>query len=80
MCMQAGYLTVQSFILHPKKVLVNIKGLAEAKVDKMVDVARRMFAGATWQTAAALGVQVSRGSAVSHEHCTRVPSKLSQQH
>ena len=39
---EAGFYTVKSIVMIPKKVLYAVKGLSEAKVDKMVDAASKM--------------------------------------
>jgi len=36
---EAGYHTIEAVAFTPKKVLVNVKGLSEAKVDKIIDAA-----------------------------------------
>ena len=38
----AGYFTVGSALQAPKRELVSVKGLSEAKVDKILDVARKL--------------------------------------
>ena len=38
----AGYHTVRSLLMSPKKHLWNIKGLSEAKVEKMLEAARKL--------------------------------------
>lgn len=49
-------------------MLINIKGLSEIKVDKMVEAARKLFAGATWRSASVLSVQV-RGQCMGLTAC-----------
>ena len=39
---EAGYCTVKSLLMVPKKELWAIKGLSEAKVDKVLDAARKL--------------------------------------
>ncbi len=36
---EAGYHTVEAIAFTPKKALINVKGLSEAKVDKILDAA-----------------------------------------
>jgi DNA repair protein RAD51 len=36
---EAGYKTVESIAFTPKKTLICVKGLSEAKVDKIIDAA-----------------------------------------
>ena len=38
----AGYFTIGSVLQAPKRDLVNVKGLSEAKVDKILDVGRKL--------------------------------------
>ncbi|KAL6748724.1 Rad51-like protein [Haematococcus lacustris] len=56
----ANFFTIQSFIMHPKKVLVNIKGLSDAKVDKMVEAAKKLCPAASWRTGAAVAAERAR--------------------
>ena len=35
----AGFRTVESIAFTPKKTLINIKGLAESKIDKIIEAA-----------------------------------------
>ena len=39
---EAGYHTAKSIVMIPKKALYSVKGLSEAKVDKMVDAASKI--------------------------------------
>jgi meiotic recombination protein DMC1 len=39
----AGCYTVESLIMRTKKSLCNIKGLSEAKVDKILDAANKIY-------------------------------------
>jgi DNA repair protein RAD51 len=36
---EAGYHTVEAVAFTPKKMLINVKGLSEAKVDKIIEAA-----------------------------------------
>lgn len=38
----AGFHTVESVAFNPKKTLVNVKGLSEAKVDKIMEAAQKI--------------------------------------
>ena len=38
----AGFFTIGSVLQAPKRDLVNVKGLSEAKVDKILDVGRKL--------------------------------------
>ena len=39
---EAGFHTVKALVMIPKKILCDVKGLSEAKVDKMVDAAQKI--------------------------------------
>ena len=39
---EAGYKTVEAVAFTPKKTLINVKGLSEAKVDKIIDAANSL--------------------------------------
>ena len=39
---EAGYHTVEAVAFTPKKMLINVKGLSEAKVDKIVEAAHKI--------------------------------------
>ena len=38
----AGYTTVESVCFVPKKALVNVKGLSEAKLEKILEAAAKL--------------------------------------
>lgn len=46
----AGFHTAQSLIMYPKKVWTEVKGLSEAKVEKMLEAAFKVVPGAGWIT------------------------------
>ena len=39
---EAGFHTVEAVAFTPKKALINVKGLSEAKVDKIVEAAQKI--------------------------------------
>ena len=39
---EAGYKTVESIAFTPKKTLINVKGLSEAKVDKIIEASHQL--------------------------------------
>ena len=39
---EAGYHTVEAIAFTPKRALINVKGLSEAKVDKIVEAAQKI--------------------------------------
>jgi len=39
---EAGFRTVESIAFTPKKTLVNVKGLSEAKIDKILEAAHAL--------------------------------------
>ncbi|GIL69835.1 hypothetical protein Vretimale_10120 [Volvox reticuliferus] len=47
---EGGVHTAQALLMVPKRHLAEIKGLSEAKVDKMVELARRLVPAAGWRT------------------------------
>ena len=38
----AGYRTVESVAFTPKKTLINVKGLSEGKIDKIIEAAHQL--------------------------------------
>ncbi|KAG2487139.1 hypothetical protein HYH03_014252 [Edaphochlamys debaryana] len=48
---EGGVYTAQALLMVPKRHLAEIKGLSEAKVDKMVELARKLVPSAGWRTA-----------------------------
>lgn len=38
----AGFRTVESIAFTPKKTLINVKGLSEAKIDKILEAAHQL--------------------------------------
>jgi DNA repair protein RAD51 len=38
----AGYHTVESVVFTPKKTLINVKGLSEAKIDKILEACAKL--------------------------------------
>ncbi|KAF5832633.1 Rad51-like protein, partial [Dunaliella salina] len=57
---EAGYHTIMSFVLHPSKMLLNIKGLSEAKVTKMVEACKQMTPGSGWRCASEVQAERAR--------------------
>ncbi|KXZ53172.1 hypothetical protein GPECTOR_7g1064 [Gonium pectorale] len=47
---EGGVHTAQALLMIPKRHLAEIKGLSEAKVDKMVELARKLVPAAGWRT------------------------------
>ena len=39
---EAGFTTVESVAYTPKKTLINVKGLSEAKIDKILEAAQKL--------------------------------------
>lgn len=39
---EAGFRTVESIAYTPKKTLINVKGLSEAKIEKILDAAHQL--------------------------------------
>ena len=39
--LDAGYKTVEAVLMVPKKTLVNVKGISEAKLEKILDAANK---------------------------------------
>ena len=39
---EAGYHTVEAIAFTPKKALINVKGISEAKVDKILEAAMKI--------------------------------------
>ena len=42
---EGGYNTVESILFTPKKALVEVKGISEAKLEKIMEAARKMVPG-----------------------------------
>lgn len=40
--LEAGYHTVESVVFTPKKTLINVKGLSEAKIDKILEACNKL--------------------------------------
>eukprot|EP00887_Chlorella_sp_A99_P007803 scaffold20.g7803.t1 len=47
----AGHHTCESLLMHPRKVLTAIKGLSDAKIEKMLEAARKQCSQFAFQTA-----------------------------
>ncbi|MEW5299067.1 MAG: hypothetical protein WDW36_002116 [Sanguina aurantia] len=60
---ECGFHTVSSLFMVRKSVLYGVKGLSENKADKMIEAAKKMFAGANWMTGTAAAVQRERSIA-----------------
>ncbi|KAK9808541.1 hypothetical protein WJX73_006517 [Symbiochloris irregularis] len=57
---EGGFHTCQSMLMNPKKRLAEIKGLSEAKIEKLVEAARKMCPELGWSTAKQVDEQRSK--------------------
>ena len=55
---EGGFHTCQALLMYPKKRLAEIKGLSEAKIEKMVEAAKKMCVGFGWTSAKQVDEQV----------------------